>query len=269
VKSLFPRSALDHHIAFVGKTGSGKTGSAKSGTVEPALAAGERVCVIDPTGAWWGLRLGIDGNSKGLPIYVFGGDHGDFPLLGTQGEMIAEAIQTRQDKDITALFASFDSSTGSNSGAITTTLFQSAITTLDSNNIPSLPRVAVLHPFQWGSLRVAFTNASTYGMQVGEDVVRRGVTASVLGVDIFTTGNVGTATVSTSTVYAGAMFHPSAVALATKGALPEIASEYDASLRAVEVVGTGVWGEAEYRGGATTNGRGGAAVFLYSNSTVA
>jgi hypothetical protein len=188
---------------------------------------------------------------------------------GVVGEMIAEAIQTRQDKDITALFASFDSSTGSNSGAITTTLFQSAITTLDSNNIPSLPRVAVLHPFQWGSLRVAFTNASTYGMQVGEDVVRRGVTASVLGVDIFTTGNVGTATVSTSTVYAGAMFHPSAVALATKGALPEIASEYDASLRAVEVVGTGVWGEAEYRGGATTNGRGGAAVFLYSNSTVA
>jgi hypothetical protein len=30
-----------------------------------------------------------------------------------------------------------------------------------------------------------------------------------------------------------------------------------------------VWGEAEYRGGATTSGRGGAAVYLYSNSTVA
>lgn len=188
---------------------------------------------------------------------------------GIVGEMIAEAIQTRQDKDITALFAGFDSSTGSNTGAITTTLFQTAITTLDSNNIPQLPRVAVLHPFQWGSLRVAFSNASTFGAQVGEDVVRRGVTASVLGVDIFATGQVGTATVSSSTVYAAAMFHPSAVALATKGALPEIASEYDASLRAVEVVGTGVWGEAEYRGGATTNGRGGAGVYLYSNSTVA
>jgi hypothetical protein len=185
------------------------------------------------------------------------------------GQMIAEAIQTRQDKDVTALFASFDSSTGSNSGAITTTLFQSAITTLDSNNIPSLPRVAVLHPFQWGSLRVAFTNAATYGRQVGEDVVTKGITATVLGVDVFTTGNVGTATVSTSTVYAGAMFHPSAVALAQKGNLPEIAVDLDISLRAVEVVGTGVWGEAEYRGGATTNGRGGAAVFLYSNSTVA
>lgn len=87
-----PKPALDHHIAFVGKTGSGKTGSAKSGIVEPALRAEERVCVIDPTGAWWGLRLDADGKSKGLPIYVFGGDHGDFPLLATQGEMIAEAI---------------------------------------------------------------------------------------------------------------------------------------------------------------------------------
>lgn len=185
------------------------------------------------------------------------------------GQMCAESLQTRQDKDVTALFASFDSSTGSNTGAITTTLFQTAITTLDSNNIPALPRIAVLHPFQWGSLRVAFTNAATYGTAVGEDVIRKGITATVLGVDIFATGNVGTATVSSSTVYAGAMFHPSAIALAQKGNMPEIAVDLDISLRAVEVVGTGVWGEAEYRGGATTNGRGGAAIFLYSNSTVA
>lgn len=92
MKNPIPRSALEHHIAFVGKTGSGKTGSAKSGIIEPALAAQERVCVIDPTGAWWGLRLDADGKSKGLPIYVFGGEHGDFPLLASQGEMMAEAI---------------------------------------------------------------------------------------------------------------------------------------------------------------------------------
>jgi hypothetical protein len=92
MKIPIPRSALEHHLAFVGKTGSGKTGSAKSGIIEPALAAGERVCVIDPTGAWWGLRLAADGKAKGLPIYVFGGDHGDYPLLATQGEMMAEAI---------------------------------------------------------------------------------------------------------------------------------------------------------------------------------
>ncbi len=43
MKTRIPRSALEHHIAFVGKTGS-----------EPALETGERVRVIDPTGAWWG-----------------------------------------------------------------------------------------------------------------------------------------------------------------------------------------------------------------------
>jgi hypothetical protein len=91
-RTHIPKSALEHHIAFVGKTGSAKTGSVKSSIVEPELAAKERVCVIDPTGAWWGLRLAADGKSKGLPIYVFGGDHGDYPLLGTQGEMMAEAI---------------------------------------------------------------------------------------------------------------------------------------------------------------------------------
>ena len=186
---------------------------------------------------------------------------------GIVGQMIGESMQRRQDKDITALFASFDSSTGSNTGAITTTLFLSAITTLDVNNIPTLPRVAVLHPFQWGSLRPALDDASVYGNE-GQQVVSTGMTARVYGVDIFSTGNVGTGTVSSSTVYAGAVMHPSAVALATKGGV-QVASEYDASLRAHEVVGTGVWGEAEYRGGATTNGRGGAGVFLYSNSTVA
>lgn len=93
-RNPIPKSALEHHLAFVGKTGSAKTGSVKSSIVEPALAAGERVCVIDPTGAWWGLRLDADGKSTGLPIYVFGGDHGDYPLLGTQGEMMAEAIGT-------------------------------------------------------------------------------------------------------------------------------------------------------------------------------
>jgi hypothetical protein len=186
---------------------------------------------------------------------------------GIVGQMIGESLQRRQDKDITALFASFDSSTGSNTGGMTTTLFLSAVTTLDTNNIPQAPRVCVLHPFQWGSLRAALDDASVYGNE-GQNIVSSGMTARVYGVDIFSTGNVGTGTVSASTVHAAAVFHPSAVALATKGGV-QVASDYDASLRAHEVVGTGVWGEAEYRGGATTSGRGGAAVYLYSNSTVA
>jgi hypothetical protein len=185
---------------------------------------------------------------------------------GIIGQVAAESVQRLQDKDITALFGAFNSSVGSNTGAMTTTLFLDAIETLDINNIPTLPRIAVLHPKIWGDLRPALDDASVYGRE-GQQVVSTGIAANVYGVDIFSTGNVGTATVSASTVYACAVMHPSAVALATKGAMPEIVSEYDASLRAHEIVGTGVWGEAEYRGGATTSGRGGAGVFLYANTT--
>ena len=76
-----------------------------------------------------------------------------------------------------------------------------------------------------------------------------------------------TATVSTSTTYAGAVMHASAIGLGVKGSMPMLEAERDASLRATQLVATGVWGEIEYRGQATTNGRGGAGVFFYSNTS--
>jgi DNA helicase HerA-like ATPase len=91
-KLTLPKSALAHHIAVLGKTGSGKTSVVKAAVIEPALNLEERVCVIDPTGAWWGLRLKADGRSKGFPVYVFGGRHGDYPLLGSHGEAMADVI---------------------------------------------------------------------------------------------------------------------------------------------------------------------------------
>jgi hypothetical protein len=187
---------------------------------------------------------------------------------GIVGRMAAEATQRRQDADIAALFSAFNSSTGSNTGAITSTLLITAIGQLDIDSIPRNPRVTVLHPFQWRTLIPAFDEANVYGPQ-GQQIVTSGMVSSNLyGASLFVTANVATATVSGSTVFAGCVMHPSAVALATKGPMPKMEAERDASLRAFEVVATGVWGEAEYRGGATTSGRGGAGVFLYSNSTV-
>lgn len=183
------------------------------------------------------------------------------------GRMAAETLQRRQDQDISALFAGFNSSTGSNSGAITTTLLIDGIAQLDIDNVPRDMRVTVLHPFQWKTLLPSFDDAAVYGPQ-GQTVVTTGLLGSIYGSEVFVTSNVATATVSSSTVYAGAVMHPSAVALATKGEMPKMAVERDESLRAFELVATGVWGEAEYRGGATTSGRGGAGVYLYSNSTV-
>jgi len=185
---------------------------------------------------------------------------------GIAGQAAAEALQRLQDADLTALFSGFDSSTGDNDGALTTTLFLDAIKTLNINNIPANPRISVLHPRQWGNLLPNLDDAAVFGAQ-GQEIVSTGIVGRIYGVSIFETANVGTATVSGSTVLAGTVMHPSAAALAQKGRMGPLAVQRDESKRVTELNGVGVWGESEYRGGATTNGRGGAGIFLYSNST--
>lgn len=185
---------------------------------------------------------------------------------GMAGRAAAEALQRRQDQDICALFSSFNSSTGDNTAGLTQTLFINAVTQLNIDNVPNDRRVAVLHSKQWQSLLPVFDDANTFGAQ-GQQIVATGAVGTLYGVLVFETNNVQTATVSSSTVYAGAVMHPTAVGLGVKGSMPMIEAERDASLRATQLVATGVWGEVEYRGQATTNGRGGAGVFFYSNTT--
>lgn len=84
--SFIPRKALQQHIAILGKNGSGKTYTAK-GIVEGMLDSKERVCIIDPTDVWWGLK-------SGYPVIVFGGKKADLPLGPNHGETLAEAIGT-------------------------------------------------------------------------------------------------------------------------------------------------------------------------------
>jgi hypothetical protein len=182
------------------------------------------------------------------------------------GRAASEALQRMQDQDITALFSAFNSSTGSNAGPLTQTLLINAMTQLNIDNIPTDRRVAVINAKQWQALLPSFDDASVFGAQ-GAEIVSTGAVGNLYGLLIFMTNNVATATVSASTVYAGAVMHVSAIGLATKGDMPQIEAERDASLRATELVCTGVWGEVEYRGQATTNGRGGAGVYFYSNTT--
>lgn len=100
IKSLIPTEALNRHIAILGANGSGKTSAAKVAIVEPALVAGERVLIIDPTGVWWGLRLMRNGKMGGEHIYIFGGDRGDYPLRDRDAAMLAEAFGTSSDSAI-------------------------------------------------------------------------------------------------------------------------------------------------------------------------
>lgn len=87
---------LDTPTAIVGAVGAGKTFTAK-GAVEELLELRRRVIIIDPTGAWWGLRSGRDGKSAGgFPVTIFGGDHADVEITQGAGAAIAEALATRE-----------------------------------------------------------------------------------------------------------------------------------------------------------------------------
>jgi hypothetical protein len=83
-------TALETALAIIGRTGSGKTYAAK-GLCERLLGESRRICIIDPTGAWWGLRIGLDGGA-GFPVVIFGGEHADIPLAADAGETLGEAI---------------------------------------------------------------------------------------------------------------------------------------------------------------------------------
>lgn len=88
---IFTPKVLESHIAIVGKTGSGKTITAK-GIVEHLLRNRERVCIIDPVSAWWGLRSDTDGLHGGFPVVIFGGPRGDIPIGGSHGSAVAEIV---------------------------------------------------------------------------------------------------------------------------------------------------------------------------------
>jgi hypothetical protein len=90
----FPLGLLAQHIAIVGKVGSGKTYTSK-GMVEQLLNHVRRVCILDPTGVWYGLRSSADGTRPGYSIVVFGGPHADVPISETSGPVLAKLLASK------------------------------------------------------------------------------------------------------------------------------------------------------------------------------
>lgn len=88
---VLPEEAVTQTLGFIGIRGSGKSYAA-SVFVEELLGARHQVVVIDPLDAWWGLRSSADGKSAGLPIVIAGGDHGDIPLDGSSGSVLADIV---------------------------------------------------------------------------------------------------------------------------------------------------------------------------------
>lgn len=78
-------------VAILATTGAGKSNAAVA-IAEELHKAGVPWVAVDPKGDWWGVRSSADGQGPGLPVPVFGGEHGDIPLEPTAGKLIARLI---------------------------------------------------------------------------------------------------------------------------------------------------------------------------------
>lgn len=86
-----PDEIWEQHVAIMAKPGRGKTVLAKGGAAR-LMKQGLRCGAIDPTAAWWGMRLKADGETPAFPMVIFGGDHADIPITAHMGEKIGQLV---------------------------------------------------------------------------------------------------------------------------------------------------------------------------------
>lgn len=90
-----PLDAATRRMAVLAMSGAGKSNVAVV-LAEAMYDAGIPWVAIDPKGDWYGVRSSSDGKSAGLPIPIFGGLHGDFPLEPSAGAYVAGMIVDRR-----------------------------------------------------------------------------------------------------------------------------------------------------------------------------
>ncbi len=86
-----PMDAVTRRMAVIATSGAGKTYGAMK-LAEIMLAQKHQVIALDVAGPWWGLRLAADGESPGFNVAVFGGPHGDVPLVADGGALLADTL---------------------------------------------------------------------------------------------------------------------------------------------------------------------------------
>lgn len=88
-----PAEVFNSHIAVLGKTGAGKTFRLR-GMIEMLLKRGDRVCILDPKGDHYGVKLSADGKHPGFPVVIFGGEYADVPINDRSGSTVGELVGT-------------------------------------------------------------------------------------------------------------------------------------------------------------------------------
>jgi N4-gp56 family major capsid protein len=158
------------------------------------------------------------------------------------GTVLGNAIATKMDQDIIALFDGFSTSLGATTTELTAAyLFQAAATLRANKAVGRL--VGVFHPYQTYALKANLTNtfANPNGGDLQNEAMRNGYVGTIAGIDIFESANV---TVDGSGDAKGAIFAPEALAVAMKRDF-SIEPQRDASNRAWELNATAIYGVGE------------------------
>ena len=158
------------------------------------------------------------------------------------GTVLGNAIATKMDVDLIALFDGFSTALGAAGQEITVAdLFKAAATL--RNNKAQGEIFAVVNPFQAYQLKANLTNtfANPNGGDAQNTAMVNAYVGTIAGIDIYESSNV---TVDGSGDAKGAVFSREALAIAMKRDF-QIEAQRDASLRAFELNATAIYGVGE------------------------
>ena len=159
------------------------------------------------------------------------------------GRLFGEAIATKMDQDLTALFDGFSTSIGGAGQELTVDKIFQAVATLRQANVPG-PYFGVLNPKVAYNVKKNLTNTfvNPNPNDLTNEALRTGYIGNIAGVQIFESSNVDGTTDTDNCK--GAIFSQDALGMAMMQDL-KIETQRDASLRADEIVATAVFGVGE------------------------
>jgi N4-gp56 family major capsid protein len=158
------------------------------------------------------------------------------------GTLLGNAIATKMDTDLLALFAGFSGALGAAGAELTVADLFKAAATLRANKVTG-SMAAVVHPFQAYQLKANLTNtfANPNGGDLQNEAMRNGYVGTIAGIDIYESANIS---VDSAGDAVAAVFAPEALMIAIKRDF-NLAPQRDESLRAWELNATAVYGVAE------------------------
>jgi len=156
------------------------------------------------------------------------------------GTVLGNAIATKIDKDLIALFTDFSTEIGAGAGQEITVanLFKAAATL--RNNKAQGQLAAVVNPFQAYQLKAGLTNSFVGAnlSEVGNSAMISGFVGTVAGINVFESANVS---IDGSGDSIAAVFAPEALAIALKSEF-NLETQRNATRRGTEMVATAVYG---------------------------